>query len=271
LRTEDWNYHFRASRTRYAPTYLKHLRTLAHHQLAMFRRGDSALVVAAFDVSSDTSFGRDHVDAGLFLLPLRPDSLPAPIGLVKHEARGLTVVTAAAPWQAMLASVEVLDTARRAAARARYGIVPSDSQGRIKLSDVLLYAPRDLTPRQLDDALALALPTEVVRADRPLGLFWETYGVRPTGEVFGVALTVERIGVSWLRRAAETIRLTTRDAPLSVQWQEVPNRGTGIASRGVAVDLSRLQTGRYRIRVSVTPRGEAPVVSTREIEVVRPS
>jgi hypothetical protein len=135
---------------------------------------------------------------------------------------------------------------------------------------VLLYAPRDSTPGQLEDALPLALPTEVVRADRPLGLFWETYGVRPSGEVFGVALTVERIGVGWLRRAAETIRLTARGAPLSVQWQEVPSRGTGIASRGVAVDLSRLQPGHYRIRVSVTPRGESPVVSTREIEVVRP-
>jgi hypothetical protein len=41
----------------------------------------------------------------------------------------------------------------------------------------------------------------------------------------------------------------------------------GIAGRGVRVDLSRLVAGRYRMQVTVTPVGEAPVVVGREIAV----
>jgi hypothetical protein len=269
IRAEHWDYELRTSRTRYAPPYAKRFRKLGHQQLALFRRGDSALVVAAVDVNRDTAFGREHVDAGLFVLPLTLDSMAAPMGVVRHGVTRVTVLTATAPWRPMLASLELLDSARRVAARERRGLTPPASLSRISLSDLLLYAPRDSTPTDLQDVLPLALPTEEVRADRALGLFWEIYGVHPAGEVFGVALTVEGIGGGWLRRAAETMRLATRGTPLRVQWQEVPNGADGIASRGVSVDLSRLRPGRYRINLTVTPRGEPPVVSTREVIVER--
>src|SRR6185503_8688237 len=154
-------------------------------------------------------------------------------------------------------------------ARARYGVRMPAPGNRIAISDLLLYAPRDSTHGRLADVIPLALSTNRVQAREPLGLFWETYGLRPEGEVLAVSITIERVGDRWFRKAAEGLHLASRTYPLRVQWQEVPDRAEGAASRAVSLDLSRLASGRYRIRLSVTPRGEVPVLATREVVVDR--
>jgi hypothetical protein len=169
----------------------------------------------------------------------------------------------------MVVSVELFNRGTKSAARARYGVRMPSSAGRIAVSDLLLYAPRDSAQRRLADVIPLALATNRVQAREPLGLFWETYGLRAEGEVLAVSITIERVGDPWFRKAAERLHLASRSYPLRVQWQEVPDRGDGVASRAVSLDLSRLAAGRYRIRLSSTPRGEAPVLATREVVVER--
>ena len=102
---------------------------------------------------------------------------------------------------------------------------------------------------------------------RQIGLFWEAYGARPEGEAFEYSLLVQPIGRSWIHRAAIKLRITDPDRSLSVLWNEVPSVTDDIACRGVTVDLSRLKPGRYRVRLSLTGRGEAPIVSERDIEI----
>jgi len=139
----------------------------------------------------------------------------------------------------------------------------------VTVSDLLLFTPRDTGLHHLADVLPLALATDRVPANRPLGLFWETYGVRPTGELLAVSLTVERRRESWLRRAGRRLGLVSHTSPLRVQWQEVPDRAEQVAARAVTVDLSRLEAGRYEVQLTITPRGEPPVIATREVVIER--
>jgi hypothetical protein len=61
------------------------------------------------------------------------------------------------------------------------------------------------------------------------------------------SLTVEQVGVSWARRAAERFHLADPTTALRLQWDEVARPEQGVAGRGVRVDLSRLRGGRYQI------------------------
>ena len=269
LRTEDWQLRLQTARAMYGPSYARHFKALERHQLAIFRRADTALIVAAYDVSGDTLLARNPLSGGVFSAEVDSIRIGRPLGSADTSAAARGAFTARAPWRPMIVSVELFNRGTKSAARARYGVRPPAAGGRIQLSDLLLFSPRDSTRLHLGDVIPLALPTDHVSAHKPLGLFWETYGVRPEGEVFAVSLTIERVGDGWLRRTAQRMRLSSRTYPLRVQWQEVPDQADGAASRAVAVDLSRLAGGRYRIRLSVTPRGEAPVLATREVVVER--
>ena len=259
-RADAWTLRMRGARSRYAPPYVKSFRALPH-QLAVFRRGDSALVVAAFDVGGGDTLFEKAVRAGLFVSTGPSHVAGVPIDSVTTHG----VLTTRAAWVPSIVSLELMSAAHHAAARARYGIPLSLHHGRVSVSDLLLYAPGDSTPKALSEALPRALSTTTVAQKKPVGFFWETYGLNPNGEVLGVSLTIEEIGAPWYKRAARAMKLTSKGAPLRVQWAEVPDRGTGIASRGVAVDLSRLAPGRYRVQLTVTPALSTPVISAREI------
>jgi hypothetical protein len=124
-------------------------------------------------------------------------------------------------------------------------------------------------PRKLDDVLPLALHDLRVPSTQPLGLYWETYGVKPEGESFAISLTIERIKEGWGRRAAERLHLKTPFAPMTVHWQEVPSGGDHFATRTVSLDLSRLEPGRYEIQLTLTPAHDPAVSAKREIVVTR--
>jgi hypothetical protein len=163
-------------------------------------------------------------------------------------------------------SLELLASKDRRAARARVGLA-ARSSGRVALSDLLLYASSAASPTSLDEVADSALASDAVPGNRVLGVFWETYGLHATGEPVRFTLTVEQIGVGWLRRTAERLRLTDPTSGLRIQWEEVPQRVNGIAGRGIRVDLSRLRSGTYRMQLVASVSGEASQVSERIVAV----
>ena len=184
-----------AARERYQPEYADTLVALPH-QSAVFRRGDSALVVAAYDLSGDTRFQGRALEAALVLAP---DERTTPHVGRLSGARPRGVVTAAAPWGPLLVSLEVIARGTRRAARARHGW-RSAWGGQPLLSELLLFDPPDPPdpldlpgpadsvappppPTTLTAALPHALGSEVVRIDRRLGLYWELYGLDPPGQL----------------------------------------------------------------------------------------
>ena len=47
-----------------------------------------------------------------------------------------------------------------------------------------------------------------------------------------------------------------------------PDAESHLANRALALDLSGVPPGRYRIEVTVTSRGRAPLKAAREIQIV---
>lgn len=153
-------------------------------------------------------------------------------------------------------------------ARLRMSLTVPGGGGRVRLSDLLLLdtVPAEHVP--LEALAARALASDVVPGAR-VGVYWETYGLRPTGEPVAVTLSAERIDTPLLRRAAEAMGLADRATPLNVRWQEQPDARTGIASRAMTVDLSSLAPGRYRLRLTTTPVDGPAAVSERTIVIAR--
>jgi hypothetical protein len=254
-------------RARYSPAYATPLLRLPH-QAALFRRGDSALVALAYDVTGERAFdGASDVRAALVLTTGDSASTTIVRGEGTHG-----VMTATHRWGPVLMSAEVLSAGKRAGARARYGVRPPYEVGaRVKLSDILLYRPYDAIPQSLEEALPHALPSLRVRRTERLGFFWESYGTRPTGEPLEVSLVVVREDApepSRMQRLGRALRLWKEAAPVSVSLQDVSARGSTTTARAMAVDISTLTPGRYVVQLEVEVSGQYVVRAERTIEVI---
>jgi hypothetical protein len=262
----DWSLHDPEAQSRYAPRYARSVRDL-DYQVAMFRRGDSAVVVAAFDAGRDSVFARDSIDAALAVAPTHaPDS--AHVVTDSGSPRRATLMTSA-PWAPLIVSVEARDSAARRIARARTVVRPPDAAGRVTISDLLLFDDPSALPVSLDDAAKRARASMRVDRATPVGVYWEMYGVLPAGESLAYTLTVTRDGSSWYRRAAEKIGVVDRRAPVRMQWDEPSARPEAARSRALAVDFSTLPEGRYRVELKLDAGGETAATASRLVEVGR--
>jgi hypothetical protein len=260
-------------RARYSPEHARHLLPL-RHQSAIFRRGDSALVVMAYDVAGDSALaklaGTDKLSAAL-VLTKGEEADATVVRLATPAVRG--TLTATTSWAPMLMSAEVAAPSRRTLARARYGMRASDTPGsRVSISDLLLFAPYDGMPRRLDDVLPHAQASQQVTEGGKVGIYWETYNTDPTGEGIQVGITVtpEEEDGSWLRRGLTALRLARESAPVSVGMTDVSTRGLGYTPRAVVVDLATLKPGRYLMQLEVTAAGTLPVRAERVLTVIKP-
>jgi hypothetical protein len=260
----DWELHNRLAQSRYAPRYARSVTDL-EHQVAFFRRGDSAVVVAAFDVGRDSTFARDSISAALALAgTTAPDSAH----VVRDSiAARRDVLMAPAAWAPTIVSIEARDSAARRVARARAVVRPPTSAGRVTISDLLLFDDPSTLPETLDDAALRARGTMRVERTKPVGVFWEMYGVSSSGESLAYTLTVTRDGISWYRRAAEKLKVVDRPAPVRMEWNEPSARPGATRSRALALDLSTLPEGRYRVELALEAGGQAAAAATRVITV----
>ena len=242
--------------------------TALDHQVAFFRRGDSALVVAAFDVRRDTTFKRDSVGGALGVAPV---TAPESVVVARTDpANRWQALHLTSRWAPILVSVEARDSAERRIARARTVATPpvTPDSSRVTVSDLLLFDDPTRLPASLDDALPRARGTMRVEQDQPVGVYWEMYGVAPAGETLAYTLTVTRATTPWLRRAAEKLGVVDRRAPVRMKWDEPSGRRDATRARALAVDFSTLPEGRYRIDLSLEAEGQQPVVASRVVEVV---
>jgi len=262
----DWSLDGPQSRERYAPAYATAF-TYLDHQQAVFRRDDSCLVVAAYDLSSDTLFAQRAVTSALALAwDERTLTLSRDSG-VASGARALTATASCGPF---VMSLEAVAPGEHHVARARYGVTPPRrSPYHPAISDLLLFNPLDSLPARLDAVLPHAYGSNRVSPDRKLGVFWELYGADPAAGAVGVALTLTRQGTGWLRRAVESLGLAGPRRDVRLEWQEVPEAAS-IAPRTLAIDLAGLAPGRYVLEVAVIPPGAETVTARREITIEQP-
>jgi hypothetical protein len=259
-------------RARYAPEYARRLLPL-EHQSALFRRGDTALVVVAWSVATDSAL-EAAAKAG---------QLTAALALTRGEEGDASVaragrpdtkgtLSAKMPWGSMLMSVEVGAPSRRTLARARYGVRGTEMPGsRVQMSDVLLFEPYDGMPMNLDEVTPRMLTSQRIPEGSRVGIYWEAYNTNPAGEGIGVSITVapEAQEGGWLRRSLQALRRVREAKPVTVGMRDVSARGATLSPRSVVVDLSSLTPGRYLMQLELDAGGGNVVRSEKAITVVR--
>jgi hypothetical protein len=259
----DWSLAAPGARERYAPSYAATFTTV-EHQEALFRRGDSCVVVAVPDLWGDTLFARRSVRLALTLGADEQTLVTTRDSAVADAPRALV---AAAPCRPYLLSLEAVAPRERHVARARYGVtLRPRTLAHPAISDLLLFDPPDSLPGTLHAVLPRAYGSARVPAGRKLGVFWEVYGVDPASGPIAVSLTLARQGTGLLRRI---LGIAGRHHNVRLDWQDV-TQDSSVAPRALAVDLSGLAPGRYVIELGVTPPGGRTLMARREIRIERP-
>jgi hypothetical protein len=256
-------------RARYSPAYARRLVPL-EHQSAVFRRGDSALVVVSWSLGGDTA-----------LVAAAPNERSAALVLTKGEEHDAVIVRsdrpgergtlrATASWGSMLLSAEVAAPSRRTLARARYGVRGSDQPGsRVQISDLLFFDPYDGMPASLDEAVPHMRTSQRIPEGARVGIFWEAYNTNPTGEEIGVSITVapQSGAGSLVRRGLIALRLAREAKPVTIGMRDLSARGTTYSPRSVVVDLATLRPGRYLLQLELDAGGGSVVRAERAITV----
>ena len=266
----DWAVQLPPVIARYHPPYAKHLLMLEHQQ-GLFRRGDTALVVLAYDVSKVERLKGQRIDGALVLTP---GTTPAGQSTIARDIPARGTLTVRAPWGPLLMSAEIGSDSAATLARARYGIRPPFAIGaRVSLSDLLFFTPYGADPSTVEEVLPHAIATQMVRADRKLGIYWEAYNTNPAGEPMTISLVVapettdERGGVA---RASRALRLSRGTTPVSLSVQDRSALGKRTSPRAVEVDLSGLKPGDYLVQLEIDVAGQYTVRADRRLTVIAP-
>jgi hypothetical protein len=267
--SSNWRLQLPPVIARYAPAYAVSLTPL-EHQKAIFKRGDTALVVMAYDARVTKQLSGAKLTAALVV---SPSEKPADYGKIVHDAPETGVLMARAPWGPLLMSAEVYAPAKLAVARARYGVSPPFAVGtRVTLSDLLFYKPYGTFPVSVEQAAPHSLPTERLRADEKLGVYWESYGTDPNGEKMKISLTVVREVEEggFLKRQAKSLKLVHEATPVIVSVEDLSARGANATPRALELDISTLKKGSYIVQLEIEVAGQYVVRAEHRIEIIGP-
>lgn len=267
--SSNWRLQLPPVIARYSPPYATVLKPL-EHQKAVFHRGDSAFVVLAYDSRTMPELTGVPINAAVVVTP---GTAPVQYMTSLANAPPVGVLTVKAPWGPLLMSAEVTAPEHRAVARARYGVRPPFAVGtRVTLSDLLFYKPYGTFPTTAEEAAPHAVPTERLRADEKLGVFWESYGTDPAGEKMNISLTVvkEVEEAGFLRRKAEALKLVRQATPVSVSVEDMSARGATTSPRAIELDISTLKKGAYIVQLEITVAGQFTVRADHRIEIIGP-
>jgi hypothetical protein len=253
------------ARTTYASLQVSQMDTLAH-QVAVFRRGDSAVVVAGLALDAD-SLPRGAVTEAAVVLA---ESDTSAMWMERARASGATAaVRVTAPSRTAMLSLEAREVASRRAGRARYALALEPPAAGMAISDILLLADPAARPATLDEAAPLARPGTRFQAGDRVGLFWEVYRDAPGSDSLRLSLALSRRESGGVRRMAERIGLAPSAAPVRMRWTEEPG-GAALLARATTVALPRrLPPGEYLLEVTVQPPRGQPVTRSRIITITK--
>jgi len=257
----SWDLTERRPREAYAPTYAREFIALAP-QIARFRRGDSALIVAAYDVTGDTAWKDSPIRAAIAIAP--NDSVtPSVVSTDSGRKTGSLMIGAGSSPALIAVELLSLDSAVAARWRSAADPIPNDSS-RLVLSDLLLFDATDSLASRLDGALATALGRLVVRRERKTGVYWEMYGTVAGDSTLPISLTLTPISAGLLRRAIRALGIGQRPAPINVRWSE-PSPAGMFSARAVLLDLSLIPAGKYELKLQAGPSSTLPSARTIEL------
>jgi hypothetical protein len=234
-------------------------------QVAWFRRGDSARVVAAADLAGDSLLTGAQLQRTLFL----QRDYDRPLFRSAGWGDGIVRFAQGARPESTLASIELVAPGG-ASGRTRFGTGPPPMEKqRLALSDILLMEPRQNLPADLEAATERALGRTTLASRANVSLFWEMYGLT-AGEAPEIEVLATRQRGSLLGGLLRAI--TSRDAvdSLGVTWVEAPVAGLAQEPRSLTLNLSTLAPGDYTLVLSASVPGQNRATVRRKIVIERP-
>lgn len=266
----DWALQLPPVVARYHPAYASRLLMLEHQQ-ALFRRGDTALVVLAYDVSKVKGIAGSRLDGALVLTP---GTTPKGTATIRRNIPATGTLTVKAPWGPLLMSAEIAADSASTLVRARYGIRPPFALGaRVSLSDLLFYTPYGTFPTTVEEALPHALTTQRVRSSQKIGVYWEAYNTNPAGERMTITLVVApetEEGPGRIGRVSRALRRSKSSSPVTLSVEDMSARGSRTSPRAVEVDISTLTPGAYLVQLEIDVAGQYVIRADRRIVVTGP-
>jgi hypothetical protein len=294
---ESWITAPRRAWTWYAPPYAPSFHGL-NSQVGRFRRGDSMLVVGAYEpettpqpvtssvegtntagdtteagdsaVASDTASAapepeppvRGPVLAGLFLVPVD--------GGDSAEVRGTEpagVFTLKAKPGKYVSSLEVLDQAYKRAWRARQGVrqdplVP----GLVAVSDLMILEPGAARPASLDDAIPHIRRNVTIHQGEKFTVVWEVYGL-DVKDPAQVTLGFTKGLPGFLTRVGQFLGVLKPDQPVEISFSDTNPNAEQTLFRAVDLELPNLQPGEYTLHLRIDLPGREPSYTSRPIVV----
>jgi hypothetical protein len=257
------------ARTTYSPAYAERFLDL-DHQLAVFRRGQLARVVAGWSLPADSLAGSPEapsndapVEAAV-AVSANPADLPVLAWMEGRRSSGTLAVTV--PWAPAVVSVEALSLEAGLAARARYGLpITGPSGARPALSDLLLIDPAAPLPRSLEEAVPRARGTTRLDPGASMGVFWELYppGGGPYQVRWSLRLRDDRGGF-WKGLGAALGLASRAGGSTALEWVEPVPGGLDYAPRTLVLTLPELPPGDYALEL------EAVFPDSRRARVERP-
>jgi hypothetical protein len=233
-------------------------------QLAWFRRGDSARVIAVADARGDSTLIRSTPAATLFM----QRDFDEPQRLFKGSDGPLFRFDFSTAGDSTVASIELL--ARNGnAGRARFASGPQVMPDqRLTLSDLLLLEPDGALPSSLDAASLKALGGTQLPERSAVGVYWEMYGAEPADSI-DVQLSIVRIRTPSIGGAIRGLFGAALADSMLVSWTEAPTPRAEVEPRSINISPAELTPGRYVLSIVVSVRGLQRVVSSREVEILR--
>jgi hypothetical protein len=256
---DAWDLTAHVAESRFAPHGVRRVARVGM-QLARFRRGDSTLVVAAYRTTDDSL----RTATSAVLAATLPDG--ATRSADADGESGVAALMLETP--PALAGMEVEDSTTGTLARSRVLFRPAMPDSGLAVSDLLLFHVAEGAPESLPAALELAVAGDTMPRTRPIGVYWESYGVAEQGEALDVAVPVERIDHSWLRGVRQRLRMEDPDSPLRLRWSDArPSAPGEPLTRAISLDLANLSAGTYRISLALTRSDGTEARSAREIQL----
>ena len=230
-----------------------------------FRRGDSLLVVVAYDASAiaASTGGARSVRAAAALVAA------APARAVRARADQLTgafVLTTGRGGGAVY--VDAVDTTTRRATRGQSTVAPLDLDAAV--SDLLLVQPERVRGRPdvpLDSIVDAVDARGAVRAGDPFAIYWEAYRAPTEADSLRVELRIVPTTLSLAARLAAALRLRQLPEPSTIVWSSPPRPDAG-DGHALVVDTTGLPPGGYRVELWLRGRGPDAMTSA-DLRIVR--
>jgi hypothetical protein len=236
-------------------------------RIALFRRGDSTLAIAAYDATTDTAMrGVDTARAAFALL--RDERTPPVVARFVRGTKG--ILMAMAPWRPSVVSVELSDSTSERAARARAGIPLGDTaSGRVELSDLLLFSADSDLATALDSVVSHAIIDGRIASGARLGIFWEMYGL-DQGERVTASVSLIPDEAGFFRRAAQRAHLVEPKTPVHLRWEDAPEVSGSVGGRILTIALDGVEEGNYTVELTLSVPGQPTRRASSRVQIVSP-